>query len=236
MLRKSVIILMAFLYSNLSYANWFADIVDRIEKTNAINSNILDSQMASLNVQQDIFSSQKNIEVLTKQVHDAMIGSFGWGAYNVHDYQSYGSGANDWSSVMQMANGSYGSGALGQTMNSLANQFPIDKNAFNQSANNHTSQQYYALKAQTVLATRAASQLDYDKIQDQIAYQQMLQQQIEKAKDLKSAIDLSNRIQVEGNLITLEILRQSALSNQQQAITEQAGINGALSNAKFLTK
>ena len=31
----------------------------------------------------------------------------------------------------------------------------------------------------------------------------MLQQQIEKTKDLKAAIDLSNRIQVEGNLISL---------------------------------
>ena len=99
-----------------------------------------------------------------------------------------------------------------------------------------TNQQYYAVKSKTVLAARAASQLDYDHIQNQIAYQQMLQQQIEKATDLKSAIDLSNRIQVEGNLINLAILRQAALSNQQQAINEQANINSALSNAKFLTK
>jgi hypothetical protein len=49
-------------------------------------------------------------------------------------------------------------------------------------------------------------------------------------------MDLANRIQVEGNLINLEILRQSALVNQQQAITEQASVMSALSNAKFLTK
>ena len=78
--------------------------------------------------------------------------------------------------------------------------------------------------------------MDYNKIQDQIAYQHMLQQQIEKTNDLKAAVDLSSRIQVENNLIKLEILRQSALANQQQAISEQANSQCSVSNANFLTK
>ncbi|HSW69154.1 MAG TPA: type IV secretion system protein, partial [Gammaproteobacteria bacterium] len=101
---------------------------------------------------------------------------------------------------------------------------------------NPTSRAYYTTQSQTIVAARAASQLDYDKVQNQIAYQQALQQQIENAKDLKSAMDLNNRIQVESNLINLEILRQAAISNQQQAVTAQGGVNSALTNAKFLTK
>ena len=95
----------------------------------------------------------------------------------------------------------------------MQGEFPIDINGYNQGVSDPTSRQYYADQSQTVLATRAASQLDYDKIQDQIAYQQMLQQKIDNTDELKSALDLNNRIQVESNLINLEILRQSHLES-----------------------
>ena len=197
---------------------------------------LLRVQKNMLNFQSSILNSQLDIESLMKQVNGNLSGHSGWGTYQFHDYQSYGNSARNWSDVMHLAEGGGGSGALGQTVNAIANQFLIDKGSFNKGISNSTSQTYYAIQSQTVLATRAASQLDYDKIQDQISYQQMLQQQIEHAKDLKSAVDLNNRIQVESNLINLEVLRQSALSNQQHSISEQANINSALLNAKFLTK
>lgn len=218
--------------SSVSHANWFADIVDRIEKTNVINSNILNAQNSMLNMQQDILVSQKDIESLMKQVNASVTGKSGWGSYQFHDYQSYGDGANNWANVLRMIQSGGGSGSLAQVVSNIANQFPIDSDAFSNAQN----KKYYTAEAQTILATRAASQLDFDKIQDQIAYQQMLQQQIEKTKDLKAAVDLNNRIQVENNLINLEILRQSAITNQQQAMTQQGSLNTALSNAKFLTK
>ena len=231
-----IILIYGIVLSSTTYANWFADIVDRIEKTNGINSNILQSADASLGVQRDILSSQKDIENLMREVDHGIVGNSGWGTYQFHDYQSYSESAHDWSGVMHMAEEGQGDGALGQIMNEISTQFPADRGSFNNGIMDANSQKYYALKSQTVLAARAASQLDYNKIQDQIGYQQMLQQQIEKTKDLKAAVDLNNRIQVEGNLISLEILRQSALANQQQAITEQATVNTALSNARFLTK
>lgn len=222
--------------SIVAQANWFADIVNRIEQTNAINTNILDSQMQSLGVQQDTLTSQHNIEDLMKQVHTSVTGNYGWGNYQFHDYQSYGDNARDWSKVLGMADSGHGDGALGQMMNGIANQFPSDRSTYNRSVTDANSQKYYALKSQTILAARAASELDYNKIQDQISYQQMLQQQIEHVGDLKGAVDLNNRIQVEGNLINLEILRQVSLLNQQQAISDQASVNTALTNARFLTK
>jgi len=221
-------------YYPTSEANWLADIVNRIEQTNVISSNILQSQNQLLDAERELLSSQKDIESLMKEVHSSVIGHSGWGTYQSHDYATFGESAHDWAAVMKMIDSGSGSGALSQTIQNIAGQFPIDKNSFNQGISNRNSQTYYAVQAQTILATRAASQLDYDTIQHQIAYQQMLQQQIENTNDLKAAVDLNNRIQVEANLIQLAMLRQSALSNQQHAISEQGNINTALLNAKFL--
>lgn len=215
--------------SQSAHANWFADIWKSELRMEVLQGSILNTQGQMLGVERDI-------ESLMKDLNGNMTGSSGWGTYQFHDYQSYGGSATNWSQVLDMADQGQGAGELGQMMGGLSHQYPIDRAAYNRGVSDRGSQQYYALKSQTVLAARAASQLDYNKIQEQIAYQQMLQQQIEETKDLKAAIDLSNRIQVEGNLITLEILRQAAMTNQQQAVSEQASVNTALNNARFLTK
>jgi len=230
------LIIFSLVFTSNCYANWYKDIVDRIEITNQINSNILRSQNASLNAQQNILTSQKDIESLMKQVHASVTGNSGWGTYNSHDYQSYGDAARNWSGVMQMTQNGMGNGDLGQAIKALAKEFPIEKNTFNNGITDPRAQRYYEIESQTILAQRAAGQLDYNKVQDQIGHQQMLQGQIENTKDLKAAVDLNNRIQVESNLINLEILRQQALSNQQQALFQQASVNSALTNAKFLSK
>lgn len=225
----SVSVLTLLFSTSCSYANWLNDIFQgilRLEKTQRSMLASIDGQTYALN----------DIDSLMKQVEGSLTGNSGWGTYNFHDYQSYGGSASNWEVVLKMSDQGKGGGALGGMIGGIANQFPADRGAFSKGINNTESQKYYALKTQTVLATRAASQLDYNKVQEQITYQQMLQQQIEKTKDLKAAVDLLNRIQVEGNLINLEVLRQVALSNQQQAVTEQATVNAALSNARFLTK
>jgi hypothetical protein len=229
--KKYLILFCAFAltWCQASYADAIYTILYDIKDLLRVQKNML-------NFQSSILNSQLDIDSLMKQVNGSVTGHSGWGTYQTHDYQSYGNSARSWSSVMQLAQSGGGSGDLGQAMNTVASQFPINQEQFNKGISDPTSQKYYALQSQTVLATRSASQLDYDKIQDQVIYQQMLQKQIEKANDLKSAVDLNNRIQVESNLINLEILRQSALANQQHAISEQANINGALLHAKFLTK
>lgn len=234
-LVSSLGFLMIFL-TPCAQANWLEDIFKSALRMEGLQTGMLDDQGQMLNVQKKILSSQKDIDSLMKQVNGHLTSHSGWGSYQSHDYQSYGGSAHDWSNVMRMADAGHGDGALGQTMNQVASQFPADRSAYNRGVSDIRSQHYYALKSQTVLAARAASQLDYNKIQEQITYQQMLQKQIEKTNDLKAAVDLSSRIQVEGNLINLEILRQAALTNQQQAIADQSTVNAALANAKFLTK
>lgn len=229
----SLCLVYSFLSTSAVYANWFQDIINAINAQGMISNGFL----SNINTQQtQLLSSQREIERLMSQVNQNLKGHSGWGNFNFRDNQSYGGSASNWAYVLQMADQGQGDGALGQTIGHLSNQFPTERNSYNRGVSNLNSQKYYALKSQTVLATRAASQLDYNKIQDQILYQQMLQQQIEKTNDLKAAIDLTNRIQVEGNLINLEILRLIALANQQQAVSEQATLNSALTNAKFLTK
>ncbi len=216
-------------FSQMSYADAIYSILNAVRHLEQIESGMQAGQL-------DILKSQLDVENLMKQVNASMIGNSGWGTYQFHDYQSYGAGANDWASVLQMIKAGGSSGAFGQAVNSISNQFPVDYAVFNKGMRDEKMQRYYASQSQTILAARAASQLDYDKIQDQIAYQQMLQQQIEKTTNLKAAVDLNNRIQVESNLINLEILRQTSIGNQQQAMSQQVGLIHALSNAKFLTK
>lgn len=233
MKKQWVLLCTLLMLSTSSYANWFADIIRAINKQAGITNGLL-STMTSQESQ--ILATQQNIEQLMRQVNGSVTGHSGFGTYQFQDYQSYGNNARDWSGVVSMAERGQGDGALGGMIGSISRDFPVDRNTYNRGVSDPRAQRYYAVKSQTVLAARAASELDYNKIQDQISYQQMLLKQIEKTRDLKSATDLSNRIQVEGNLINLEILRQSALVNQQQAITEQASVMSALSNAKFLSK
>lgn len=232
-MKKWVLAICLLVMTSSAYANWYQDIINAINKqgglTNSLLGNVASQQGQMLLVNQDIDS-------LMRELNTHVVGHSGWGDYGFHDYQSYGDSAKDWSRLMNMAENGHGNGELGRAMGGIANQFPLDNSTFKRGVSDPTARKYYALKSQSILAVRAASQLDYDKIQEQIAYQQMLQKQIEKTADLKAAMDLSNRIQVEGNLINLEILRQAALANQQQAITEQAAVNSALSNARFLTK
>lgn len=227
--RVLTLLIMGALISPVVEANWLED----IWKSELRMEGILG---ATLNNQGQILGVERDIDSLMKDMNKHMTGNSGWGTYQFHDYQSYGGSARDWNNVMQMAEHGQGSGELGTMIGGVSRQFPANTSIYNKGVLDANSQRYYAVKTQTILAARAASQLDYNKIQDQISYQQMLQQQIEKTKDLKAAIDLSNRIQVEGNLINLEILRQAALTNQQQAISEQASVNAALTNARFLTK
>lgn len=235
-MKKLILLLITLFISSSLFANWEEDIWRSSLRLEKLQNTLLDKQGQMLDVQRNILNSQRDVQTLVREVNKSVIGHSGWGNYQFHDYQSYGGGAENWASVMRMAEAGRGEGELGSMMGDLSIQFPAEREVFNRSIHDEKQQHYYAMQAQTILAARAASHLDYNKIEKQIQYQQMLQQQIEKTNDLKAAVDLNNRIHVESNLINLEILRQVALLNQQQAVTQQATMNTALSNAKFLIK
>lgn len=231
---------MTLVFTRPTYANWFQDIINAINEQGIISNqflSMLGEQSKLTNENLDVSNAHLNsIEEAERIMKDALTGRTQWGEYQVHDYQSYGGEGESWIKALQAAESGKGTNELAKKLQRIALEFPIEKNIYTSGIHNKQNQKYYALKAQALLVNRAASELDYDKVQAQIAYQQMLQKQIGKTDNLKSAIDLSNRINVEGNLINLEILRQTALINQQQAIKEQGTVNSALQNAKFLSK
>lgn len=229
LIRSAICYLLILFISNSAFANWFRDIWESELRMEGLQKNLIDGQGRLLNTENDI-------DGLMKELNGHVTGNSGWGNFQYHEYQSYGDNARNWSQVLDMAENGKSSGALGDMVGEISSQFPHNSDSYNQGVSDPINQRYYSLKSQTVISTRAASQLDYDKIQDQIGYQQMLQQQIEKTKDLKASIDLANRMQVENNLIAVAMLRQSAISNQQNSVGEQASIISAQANSRFLSK
>jgi type IV secretion system VirB5/TraC/TraE/TrbJ family protein len=176
-----------------------------------------------------------DIKDITNSMKQYMTGSYNMGNINFDkDLQSWGNDTNDWSSILSVAQSGGSSSDYGQVVQQLAKQYPIDTTTINQVNENKDDQSFYQLKAQTALAARAASQLDYNNIQKQITNQQNLQQQIDSTPNEKAAIDLQNRLQVEGNLINLELLRQISLLSQQKSLDAQEEVNSAVKNAQFL--
>ncbi len=214
---RYLLVIPVFLFNQTSFAD-INDIIQYLEKIQGYDSSLPD------------------IESLTKDLKNAMTGTNNWGSYNLKDYQSYGSGAANWSDVLNMAKGGGGSGALGQTMSQISNQFPANQNLINQVVSDPTTQNYYAAQSQTVLANRSASQLDFDNIQKQIDQQSELRSNVGKTQDLKSSVDLLSRTQIESNMINLQVLRQIAAGNQQKSLDSQGELNDAVLNAHFLQK
>ena len=169
-----------------------------------------------------------------KEIASDAEGHYGWSNFKFKDYQSYGTGGGDISSLFNLAKQGGGSSSIGSSIDQLSKDFPINTNTINQVITDPQTQKYYTLKAETTLANRAASQADYNNIQKQIDYQNQLRAQIDNTKNTKSAIDLLTRSQIEGNLINLEILRQTALANQQSSVNSQAELNDEVLNANFL--
>lgn len=233
---KKWIVMVMFAFSmtmsTTSEAAWITDIIRLLKKQAEMTNGYL--KMLS-DTEGEMLSTEKSIEGLMEDVKGSLQGRNEWGSYGYVDYMSYGAGARSWRDVLNMTTGGGVGGELGHVMSEIANQFPIDTTLFNQGVADLEAQKYYALQAGTVLATRAASQLDFNKIQEQIDYQNKLRKSVGKSQNLKESVDLSSRIQVEGNLIALQILREVAVANQQRAVSDEATVLSALSNARFLS-
>ncbi len=217
-----------FVFSHAAYADEFSDIMDVLNEINS-GTSMVDADLSKI-VGQDIKDMDADITKL-------MTGKYGLGDKNFSKTQqaiSWGDSTHDWNSVLSIAQGGGDSSDYGKVVQQLANQFPIQPDGLTGNPSK-IQQSFYATQAQTALAQRAASQLDYNKIEQQIQNQQALQQEIENTADLKAATDLQNRLQVEGNLINLEVLRQISLISQNQALQTQDEVNSQVEVMQSLT-
>ena len=177
---------------------------------------------------------QSTISRLNRQIQEAVSGQSEWGDWQFNDFQSWGFNVDRWSSLLNLAVNGDNNSRLGSMLRLLSREFPLAMELYNRVNPNKTDQKFYSLRAKTALVTRAASQLSYDRIQEQINYMNQLRQQIGSTTTLKEAVDLENRLTVESNLIQIEVLRQLALMNQQHSIDAQAEVNIDLENAHFV--
>lgn len=183
----------------------------------------------------NMYPLEQTIDSDIRDITKNMIGNYNMGNSGFDpNMQSWGNDTQDWNGVLNVAQNSGSSSDYGQMVKQLSGQYPINTDIIKQTNPNVMDQSFYQLKAQTALAGRAASELDYNNIQKQINYQQSLQQKIDTTTDIKAAMDLQNRLQVEGNLINLELLRQLSLLSQQKSLDAQQQVNSAIKNAQFL--
>lgn len=174
----------------------------------------------------DGINDLKNItDRMKEELKNDLTGNYGMGTYNQSEGEKYQTwdGGSKWQNVMN--SGDSGSGDLGALAKTLKDEYPIESKKVETASINKKQAQYYTLQAKTALAARASSQYVFDKIDEQVKYQRDLQKQIEKTSDLKAAVDLQNRLQVENNFLLLQMLRLLAMSGQQQAIQAQADAN-----------
>lgn len=199
-------------------ADVFSDILNQLEKQTDFQDNIQHVTDQLPDWEQQTIHQLMNTAGLDMSTQD----------YNPH-LQSWGSKMDQWRSVLT-AYQQDNEGLSGIAKN-LHEEFPIQPNSVANPDPNSIDAKYYDLASKTALATRAASQYDYDNIQKQMTYLHNLLSLIPKTKTVKDAMDLQNRIQIEGSLIQLEVLRLSALNNQQQAIQAQGEVNAIVNNA-----
>ncbi len=206
------------LFTIKSYADVFSDILGQLESQTSL--------------QQQIQQYTSQLPQLQQQTINQLMNSSGanFGQENFNpNLQSWGSNLFNWNSVLTAyQNGGSQVAGLAQQLN---NQFPIQQSSMANPNPQSVDAQYYTVQSQTALAARAASQYDYNNIQNQITYVQNLLSLIPQTKTVKDALDLQNRIQVESSLIQLEMLRLSSLSNQQQAIQVQGEVNSIVNSA-----
>ncbi|WP_218813526.1 type IV secretion system protein [Rickettsiella endosymbiont of Dermanyssus gallinae] len=177
---------------------------------------------------------QSTISRLNRQIKQAVSGHSEWAHWRFRDFQSWGLHADRWGSLLELVTHGGNDGQLGLILRLLSREFPAGIELYNRVNRNRSDQQFYSLRAKTALVTRAASQLSYDRIQEQINYANELRSQIGTTSTLKEAVDLETRINLENNLIQIEVLRQLALMNQQHAVNAQTEVNLDLQTARFV--
>lgn len=219
---------MKYKYSKLAFTTGLVLIVF----SNA-NADIWDAIFNQLAAQTGI---QQTIQQYTQSLpamQQALTSQNSWGSFHYdQNLQSWGSNTQSWNSVLTLYQQGGGSG-VGSIAKQLNNQFPIQAPSKVYQNANSIDAQYYQVQSQTALAARAASQFDYNNIQNEIANLQALHDQINSTQDLKSSMDLSNRFQYESTMLEIELLRLTALNSQVQAVTAQGQSNAVVDNTNF---
>lgn len=206
-----VLLTSLFLFSiNKSYAMWPVIDLTQIAKTLEV--------IQQLKQQYDALRSQ--YQQMQSQ-YQAITGNYGWGALgnNISDLKNRQWGADNWSDALKGLSGGNSQRYKELWAQYKSNHLILSEDAFSKGADLNLAKNYN----QTIKANQASSVMsdyEFEKINQHLQKAYELGKAIENAnknKDLKSAVDLNSRIQLESTFISIELLRMQTLLNKQTA-------------------
>lgn len=169
-----------------------------------------------------------------KQQYSSITGKYGWGNWKngASDLNQREWAPSDWKSALAgMSGGNPG------RYKELLNQYKQSHQTMSKDQFAKGSDQSLAASYQNQVQTNQASSVsatyEFNDINKHLQTLQQLGQQIEKAPNLKSAIDLNSRIQLEVAYVSIEELRMQTVLNQQTSQAQASQIAQENEAAKF---
>lgn len=166
-----------------------------------------------------------------KSLNGSLTGTHSYGSRYYDDkIYDWGSHTDSWQHVLSLARNGGGSGELGETIISLAKEFPMTGSL---NSKNQVENDYYKLQAQTALSSRSASEVAYQQAIREEKNMKKLHHMIDYAADEKSAADLNNRFSSEQAFTSVQQMKLLAILVQQQAVNSQERANRAREDMEF---
>lgn len=169
-----------------------------------------------------------------KQQYSSITGKYGWGNWNnsSSDLTQREWAPGDWKSALAGM-----SGGNPSRYNELLEQYKqshqtMSKDQFAKGSS-QTLATSYQNQVQTNQASSVSATYEFNDINQHLQTLQQLGQQIEKAPNLKSAMDLNSRIQLEVAYVSIEELRMQTVLNQQMSQSQASQIAQENEAAKF---
>ena len=200
------------------------DIGEIVKTTEMIQQ--LDQQYQELKDQYETMQDQYN---QLKQQYSSITGNYGWGSWNntLDNLQQQREwAASDWQSALKGMSG--GNAARYQQ---LLEQYKESNATMSQEnyakGSDQNLSKSYENEVQTNQASATTATYEFNDINNHLQNLYQLGQQIENAQknnDLKSAVDLNSRVQLEVGYIAIEELKMSTIMNQQMAQMQSSKI------------
>jgi hypothetical protein len=211
------------LISKAAFAVDLWDIVNKLGELNGINLDIKKLQTEGLDI------NKKSLTQLS-DITQGLTGTHQYGALNYDgDQFTWGNNAASWQRLLSLYKAG-DAGEYAQLAQKLSQEFPIMDDI---NKDNVRENQYYRLQAQTTLASRTSSQLAFDQISKESRVMESLHHEIDRTKDNKSAVDLNNRLLLEGSTINIQQAKLLATLVQQESINSQEQALQTKENADF---
>jgi len=216
-MKKIITLFCLLFFSTASYASFnFGRMLHIISNIYGVNLHLED------------LNNKQYAELMN--VASGLTGTHNYGSlFDNSDQFDWGDNTDNWQDILALYQNGSG-GELGAVSRDLARQFPISDKL---GSSNPTEDAYYRLQAETSLASRSSSQLAFKQISKEAKVVDHLQNEIDRAKDNKSAVDLNNRLISEQNKLSIQQAKLLALLVQQQAVAAQQQANRAKEDAEF---